>query len=264
MIGEIPAQYVLESLIKGVLNSGTKFAMDASFDQQIGDYVDNNSTHIASSEEILSNIFKTEKNEILDFGCGTGGWRNHLEQIGYKWRGVNYKEGMATSVREVSEADSRIEFYDGLHLPYDDTTFDAIFSFQVFEHIQDIGVTFSELARVLKPGGALVGSVGYLEQFHDFSTYNFTPYGMKLAVEGAGLKLHRIYPSYDVFTWLTRRLLVVTTASDDNSLSPTLRRDNAIHDEFLRFGERMGLSSREINLLRLMFSANFTFHIVKP
>lgn len=260
---EISAHLVLEAMVKGIFASGTTVVVDGSMDQQIGAYVSQNDTIILSPQELVASIFQSDRKALLDFGCGTGGQRTMLENFGYLWRGVNYREGMAESVRDLAAADRRIDFYDGLYLPYDDSSFDVVYSFQVFEHIQDIGVTFSEIARILKPGGSLVGSMSYLEQFHDYSTYNFTPYGMKIAAEKAGLQLVRLYPSYDVFTWMARRLLVVTSASDENSLTDTLRTDNEIHRAFVNYGERCGLQPRMINLLRLMFSAHFTFHINK-
>jgi ubiquinone/menaquinone biosynthesis C-methylase UbiE len=38
-------------------------------------------------------------------------------------------------------------------LPFDDNTFDFIYTSQVFEHIQDYSITLSEMARILKPNG---------------------------------------------------------------------------------------------------------------
>ena len=263
MRNEISAALVLETLIAGILQSGTGYAADGSFADQIGDVVDQDSMIIKAPEDILRNIVAPDRNSILDFGCGTGGSRPWIEKLGYLWRGVNYLEGMADQVRDQALSDSRIDFYDGLILPYENDSFDVIYSFQVFEHIQDIGKTFSEIERTLKPGGSLVGAVSYLEQIHDYSTFNFTPYGLKLACQTAGLRLEKIYPSYDVFTWMVRRLLVVTSGSDDNSLSETLRRDNNIDRLFREFSTRMGFSARDANLFRLMFSAHMTFHIKK-
>jgi SAM-dependent methyltransferase len=261
---EVSAYLVLETLVKGILQSGTQTVIDGSFGEVIAPFVEQEGTGILSPEAILANLFHPDRKSVLDFGCGTGGQRGGIESLGYRWTGVNYRDGMAESVRDQAAADDRIHFYDGLHLPYPDKVFDVVYSFQVFEHIQDIGVTFSEIARVLKPSGALVGAVSNLEQIHDYSTYNFTPYGLKLAAEKSGLRLHRLYPSYDVFTWMARRLLIVTSGSDENSLSSALSRENGVHQEFIRYGERMGLQPSAINLLRLMFSSHFSFHIVKP
>jgi SAM-dependent methyltransferase len=39
------------------------------------------------------------------------------------------------------------------HLPFDDNTFDVIFSNVVFEHIMDYSATLAEISRILKPTG---------------------------------------------------------------------------------------------------------------
>jgi SAM-dependent methyltransferase len=43
----------------------------------------------------------------------------------------------------------------GESLPFPDERFDAVLSFDVFEHVQDVAATLTECHRVLKPGGKL-------------------------------------------------------------------------------------------------------------
>jgi SAM-dependent methyltransferase len=45
---------------------------------------------------------------------------------------------------------------DAGHIPYDDATFDLIFSDNVFEHLDDPATVLRECARVLKPGGRVL------------------------------------------------------------------------------------------------------------
>jgi ubiquinone/menaquinone biosynthesis C-methylase UbiE len=42
---------------------------------------------------------------------------------------------------------------DGRRLPFTDAAFDAVVSFQVIEHVDDMDAYLSEIVRVLKPGG---------------------------------------------------------------------------------------------------------------
>jgi SAM-dependent methyltransferase len=260
---ELSTALALRAIVEGIFQSGTSAIIDGSFESQIGDFVEQNDTIIVSPEAIVSRLYAPEKDVLLDFGCGTAAHRPMLESMGFRWRGVNYKEGMADSVRELAGQDDKIDFYNGVNLPYEDGFFDIVYSFQVFEHITDIKAVFDEIARTLKPGGSLVGAVSYLEQFHDYSTYNFTPYGLKIASENAGLSIIKLYPSYDIFTWILRRLLIVTSGIDQNSLGDTLHRENNIHALFVDYGKRLGLTCRSINLIRLMFSSHFSFHIQK-
>jgi len=266
---EISTQIVLDAIIKGILNEGKGLFLDGSLVDEIGDFVENNNIKVISPEEILSRLSSANNKvesapALLDFGCGTGAYRNMIESLGYKWYGINYLNAMAEGIREDASQNTDISFYDGIDLPYDDKVFDIVYSNQVFEHCADIYANFREIQRVLKPGGSLVGSVSYLEQMHDYSTFNFTPFGIKKACEASGLKLVRLYPSYDIFTWIIRRLIITTKGTDINSLSETLSRDNNISSHINTYCERIGTTMRENNLFRLMFSAHITFHIENP
>lgn len=262
MRNEISAHRALMALIGSVFDSGTHFILDGSFYEQIGPYVEHD-TLDAKSPEALAQQFAGDK-DLLDFGCGTAGHRAMLEGFGYRWSGVNYADGMMRDAARQASHDSAISFYDGLTLPYANEAFDVVYSFQVFEHIQKIDVTFSEIHRVLRPGGALIGAVSYLEQFHDYSSYNFTPYGFKMACDQSGLRLQKIYPRFDAFSWLMHRLLVVTSGTDENSIAARLSPTSDVARAFDEYGRRMGRSIKEINLLRLMFCSHFTFLATRP
>ena len=56
-----------------------------------------------------------------------------------------------------------IRHEDALALSFDDASFDAVISNDVFEHVPDIDAALSESARVLRPGGSLFFSI----PFHD-------------------------------------------------------------------------------------------------
>lgn len=51
-----------------------------------------------------------------------------------------------------------IEFrtYDGTRMPFADSEFDAVVSFQVVEHVRDVAPYLAEIRRVLLPGGLFV------------------------------------------------------------------------------------------------------------
>lgn len=50
--------------------------------------------------------------------------------------------------------------------PFEDASFDAVFSSQAYEHIRDIGHVNSEVLRVLKPGGLFILSVPFYHNEH--------------------------------------------------------------------------------------------------
>ena len=73
----------------------------------------------------------------------------------------------------------------GERLPFQDNTFDAVFSFAVLEHVKDPFRCASELIRVLKPGGDLYCQVPFLAPFHGYPDhyYNMTQRGLEQVFE---------------------------------------------------------------------------------
>lgn len=88
---------------------------------------------------------------ILEIGAGTGFQGRLLHEHGY-------------SVECIDVADSiygrkpvfPVRTYDGVNLPFDDKTFDVVFSSNVLEHVADLAPLLAEVRRVLKPRGHCV------------------------------------------------------------------------------------------------------------
>lgn len=89
---------------------------------------------------------------VLDLGCNNG---YGTELIA---RGAARVVGADVSPRSIEAARVRcpaLDFVlvDGTSLPFPDASFDAVFSFQVIEHIEDPSPYLAEIRRVLVPGG---------------------------------------------------------------------------------------------------------------
>ena len=90
----------------------------------------------------------------LDYGAGRG----IVKQMNFKGlakhvAGVDPEEGIygnpfLDEARQIALSDNKI--------PYDDNTFDIVFSDNVMEHIQQPGIVLAEIIRVLKPGGVFL------------------------------------------------------------------------------------------------------------
>ncbi len=65
-------------------------------------------------------------------------------------------------------------------LPFKDSSFEAVISYCLLEHVKNPFVCADEIARVLKPGGELQCSVPFLQPVHDFPAhyYNMTAQGL--------------------------------------------------------------------------------------
>ena len=70
-------------------------------------------------------------------------------------------------------------------LPFRDGSFDAVFSFNVLEHVRDPFACAAEIARVLKPGGELYCVVPFLQPLHGYPHhfYNMTHEGLRTLFE---------------------------------------------------------------------------------
>jgi SAM-dependent methyltransferase len=95
---------------------------------------------------------------VLDFGCGVGRVIRHWHKAqGPQWHGTDYNPDLINWCRNnLKFAEFRINELSG-QLPYDAESFDFIYVFSVFTHLNEPLQFFwiNELSRVLKPGGFL-------------------------------------------------------------------------------------------------------------
>jgi len=81
--------------------------------------------------------------QAVDFGCGAAPYRPIFTARGIEYLGADFA-GAEVHI----EADGRVA------LP--DRSADLVLSFQVLEHVRDVGRYLSEARRILKPGGSLL------------------------------------------------------------------------------------------------------------
>lgn len=93
---------------------------------------------------------------VLEIGCGCG---DLLQAIATQWT-PRYIVGIDNHLDQwnttpAQQSNWRIAKGDACSLQYPDHFFDVVISVGVFEHIRDLRKAFSEIQRVLKPGGQL-------------------------------------------------------------------------------------------------------------
>jgi len=141
---------------------------------------------------------------VMDLGCGAGGSVDLFRSIEPEVDWVGVDVGDSAEVRQRTRSDATFVTYDGSILPFPDASYDIVYSRQVLEHVRRPDAHLREIARVLRPGGAYVGSTSQLEPYHSRSYWNFTIFGFAELVSEAGLQLVELRPGIDGVTLVLR------------------------------------------------------------
>ena len=97
---------------------------------------------------------------VLDAGCGPGTITLGLAQVVGPGQvtGIDLEDTQFASGRKQAEHEGlNVEFHKAsvYELPFQDGSFDAVFSHAMLEHLSTPGIALGELRRVLKPGGLI-------------------------------------------------------------------------------------------------------------
>ncbi|MFL5859714.1 MAG: class I SAM-dependent methyltransferase [Solirubrobacteraceae bacterium] len=93
---------------------------------------------------------------VLDLGCGAADLTADLARATPQVTGADIAEAaLERARRRHPELDLRLMAIDG-PLPFDDGSFDVVWSSEVIEHVADTARWLSEARRVLAPGGRLL------------------------------------------------------------------------------------------------------------
>jgi len=115
-----------------------------------------NERHLPACIESLNVAGK----RVLEIGLGEGSDAERLIRAGAEWSGVDLTSESVARVRaRMTLRDLRYkELRQGsvLDLPFDNETFDLVFSHGVLHHVPDIRKAQTEIHRVLRPCGELV------------------------------------------------------------------------------------------------------------
>lgn len=97
--------------------------------------------------------------EVLDVGCGIGGPVRHLaSEYGARATGIDLTPEFVEAAIELNRRaglDIPIRVASALDLPFDDASFDVVWTQHVSMNIEDKAGLYAELRRVVRPGGRL-------------------------------------------------------------------------------------------------------------
>lgn len=215
------------------------------------------SSQQVTSEYYIGHVLKQEQEaeiKVLDLGCGSGNSEAKFKAHGKKveWFGLDIGESPEVNARTKTEGN--FYTFDGVNIPFEDNYFDVIYSNQVFEHVRYPEALLKEINRVLKPGAYFIGSVSYLEPYHSFSFWNYTPYGFKEISDHAGLEVIEIRPSIDALTLIIRRAL-----GTPKFFSRWWQNESPLNSLIGLIGKVTNKNSVTINSIKLMFCGQFCF-----
>ncbi len=106
--------------------------------------------------------------KVLEVGCGMGTHAAILARSGADLTAVDITEYAIETTRrrfEIFKLAGRIQQADAEQLPFDDASFDLVWSWGVIHHSRSTERCLQEIARVLRPGGRLFLMVYYRRSF---------------------------------------------------------------------------------------------------
>jgi SAM-dependent methyltransferase len=200
-----------------------------------------------------------ESPDVLDVGCGTGRsveiFRSNAP--GSRWVGVDIED--SPEVRARTREDAEFHTFDGVTIPFEDASFDVVYCAQVLEHVRRPGALLAEVARVLRPGGALAGSTSQLEPFHSRSTWNYTPHGLAVLLDEAGLGDVELRPGIDGLTLIVRRGL-----GGPGFFTRWWDGESPLNRAIGLYGRLRGMDAAGLNAVKLLFCGQFSFLATRP
>jgi SAM-dependent methyltransferase len=194
---------------------------------------------------------------VLDLGCGDGSSAGIFRALlpAVRWVGVDLPG--SDSARAIRG--EPVVVYDGVSLPFGDSSVPLVYTNQVFEHVEQPHTLLCEIGRVLVPGGLLIGSTSQMEPYHAFSVWGgYTLHGWDVLCAEAGLVLEEVRPSIDAIALITRQY---EGAQVENASWWTA---SPLNVEIDRWAEREHKTVVETNARKLQFCGQFAFRVRKP
>ena len=137
--------------------------------------------------KLLRLLESEPRGRLLDVGCAGGELAALLAARGWRVQGAEAEPALLDAAR-ARGIEARAVDVDRAPLPWPDGAFDAVVAAEVIEHVVDTDHLLGEIARVLRPGGALIVTTPNLASLENrlrllLGRY---PMWMDVGVNGAG------------------------------------------------------------------------------
>jgi SAM-dependent methyltransferase len=122
--------------------------------------------------------------KLLDYGCGAKPYQSLFT--------VEKYVGIDTQKSGHDHSNEQIDvFFDGQKIPLDNSSFDCVFTSEVFEHIFEPDMALKEIHRVLKSKGKLLITTPFCWNEHEvpYDYARYSGFGLKYLLEKNGFKV---------------------------------------------------------------------------
>jgi SAM-dependent methyltransferase len=143
--------------------------------------------------ELVAGIRPRAGEVVVDMGCGSMPYRSLFEARGARYVGCDI------------DAAAPVRMSPGQPVPLDDGAASTVVSFQVLEHVWDLGWYLGECRRVLRPDGWLLLSTHGTWLYHPHPTdfRRWTEDGLRREIEAHGFRVDRIIGLIGPLAWTT-------------------------------------------------------------
>jgi SAM-dependent methyltransferase len=142
--------------------------------------------------------YGVDNDSCLEIGCGAGRITMHLASFFQKTFAVDVSEGMLSYAKDhIKNPSVSFILTDGICLPKESDSVSAVFSTHVFQHFDTLSYAseyFSEISRILRPGGTMM--------IH-LPIYLWHPATPKLFITLLQARSHFEF----IWVWIKRRLI---------------------------------------------------------
>jgi SAM-dependent methyltransferase len=123
---------------------------------------------------------------LLDVGCGKMPYKKYILENSAitEYYGLDIENA-------IDYRGEKPDFtWDGKKMPFENNSFDCVFSTEVFEHVPELNITLFEIYRVMKMGGIIFFTTPYLWTLHEVPNdeYRYTPFSLERHLKDAGFK----------------------------------------------------------------------------